>query len=383
MELSKDNDYQELLGRISQTYTEGRLRAYQAVDKHMTETYWKIGHDIVEYEQGGKAKAAYGKALLANLSRDLTLRHGRGFSRSNLVRFRQFYLAFPIGATASHQVLFILIQRRDRIVTKDDYIKTVPRRGYRFAATVNETWDGDSAREIPTGELRILVDQKKEKLRDLFQLGAEAPVADNASPELVVQEEIGAEPPAKTEPVAAADPSASPIEQTKPRRKAMASGVSFSPDGSQFVFRRHLSDRRQVAMFVANADGGDVKEVAAIDYPESLEYPAWSPDGRWIVCAAGHSWGGKHTYVIAMGVGEWKLRQVSAQKWRWIGQTGAAWCMRRTPTMKRPRSGFNRSMAGRRDSWPDSRMIRSSASNGRATEPNWLACAGCWRPMRS
>ncbi len=104
MELSKDNDYQELLGRISQIYTEGRLRAYQAIDKHMTETYWKIGHDIVEYEQGGKAKAAYGKALLANLSRDLTLRHGRGFSRSNLVRFRQFYLAFPIGATVSHQL---------------------------------------------------------------------------------------------------------------------------------------------------------------------------------------------------------------------------------------------------------------------------------------
>jgi len=104
MELSKDNDYQELLGRISQIYTEGRLRAYQAIDKHMTETYWKIGHDIVEYEQGGKAKATYGKALLANLSRDLTLRHGRGFSRSNLSRFRQFYLDFPICATVSHKL---------------------------------------------------------------------------------------------------------------------------------------------------------------------------------------------------------------------------------------------------------------------------------------
>lgn len=104
MELTKDNDYQELLGRISQTYDEGRLRAYQAIDKHMTETYWKIGHDIVEYEQGGKAKAAYGKALLANLSRDLTLRHGKGFSRSNLSRFRQFYLAFPICATVSHKL---------------------------------------------------------------------------------------------------------------------------------------------------------------------------------------------------------------------------------------------------------------------------------------
>ncbi len=72
MKLSKDNEYQALLGRISQIYTKGRLRAYQAIDQQMTETYWKTGHDIVEYEQGGKAKATYGKALITNLSRDLT-----------------------------------------------------------------------------------------------------------------------------------------------------------------------------------------------------------------------------------------------------------------------------------------------------------------------
>jgi hypothetical protein len=104
MELSTDPGYQNLLGRISQTYNEGRLRAYQSINAHMTETYWKLGHDIVEYEQGGKAKADYGKALLTSLSRDLTLRHGKGFSRSNLIRFRQFYLTFPNGATLSHQL---------------------------------------------------------------------------------------------------------------------------------------------------------------------------------------------------------------------------------------------------------------------------------------
>jgi predicted nuclease of restriction endonuclease-like (RecB) superfamily len=104
MELTTDKTYQDLLDRISQIYDEGRLRSFQAVDAHMTETYWKIGHDVVEYEQGGKAKAQYGKALITNLSRDLKLRHGRGFSRSNLIRFRQFYLIFPIGATLSHQL---------------------------------------------------------------------------------------------------------------------------------------------------------------------------------------------------------------------------------------------------------------------------------------
>ena len=76
MDLSTANSYQELLDRITHTYTEGRLHAFQAVNSHMTETYWKIGHDIVEYEQEGEVKASYGVALLANLSRDLTLYHG-------------------------------------------------------------------------------------------------------------------------------------------------------------------------------------------------------------------------------------------------------------------------------------------------------------------
>jgi predicted nuclease of restriction endonuclease-like (RecB) superfamily len=101
-ELTTDSDYQRLLGRISDVYTTGQLRASQAVNAHITETYWQIGHDIVEFEQGGKVRADYGKGLLSSLSRDLTFRHGKGFSRSNVIRIRQFYLAYPKGAKASH-----------------------------------------------------------------------------------------------------------------------------------------------------------------------------------------------------------------------------------------------------------------------------------------
>jgi len=104
-ELTTDAGYQSLLGRISVAYTTGQLRAHQAVNAQLTDTFWQIGRDIVEFEQDGKARADYGKkALLANLSRDLTQRHGKGFSRSNVVRMRQFYLAYPIGATVSRQL---------------------------------------------------------------------------------------------------------------------------------------------------------------------------------------------------------------------------------------------------------------------------------------
>ena len=44
-----------------------------------------------------------GKALMENLATDLSLRHGKGFSRRMLIRFRQFYFAYPKSATPSHQ----------------------------------------------------------------------------------------------------------------------------------------------------------------------------------------------------------------------------------------------------------------------------------------
>ncbi|WP_416398596.1 PDDEXK nuclease domain-containing protein [Allohahella sp. A8] len=94
--------YQTLLMQISDTYSQGRARAFQAVNTQLVETYWLLGRHIVEFEQGGKERAEYGQNLIRQLAADLSLRHGRGFSRSNLIRFRQFYLTYPKGATLSH-----------------------------------------------------------------------------------------------------------------------------------------------------------------------------------------------------------------------------------------------------------------------------------------
>lgn len=62
------------------------------------------GRYIIEFEQGGNAKAKYGDRLLVNLSKDLTRLKGRGFSRSVLTYMRKFYLAFPKCATVSHKL---------------------------------------------------------------------------------------------------------------------------------------------------------------------------------------------------------------------------------------------------------------------------------------
>ena len=55
-----------------------------------------IGKEIVEEEQRGKARAAYGKKLLEMLSQRLSDEFGKGFDVSNLWNMRQFYQTYPI-----------------------------------------------------------------------------------------------------------------------------------------------------------------------------------------------------------------------------------------------------------------------------------------------
>jgi predicted nuclease of restriction endonuclease-like (RecB) superfamily len=99
-------DYPGLVGGIGELLEAARRVSARTVNAFMTATYWEIGRRIVEFEQGGEKRAEYGEALLERLSKDLTLRYGRGFARPNLIRFRQFYLAFPaasIRSTLSHE----------------------------------------------------------------------------------------------------------------------------------------------------------------------------------------------------------------------------------------------------------------------------------------
>ena len=87
-------DYSSLLGGVSELLEAARRASARAVNAFMTAAYWEIGRRIVEFEQHGKKRAEYGKALLEQLSADLTLRYGRGFARPNLIRFVSFISLF-------------------------------------------------------------------------------------------------------------------------------------------------------------------------------------------------------------------------------------------------------------------------------------------------
>jgi hypothetical protein len=79
-----EDDYDATLGDVLALLEQGRQAAARSINALMTATYWRIGHRIVEFEQGGAGRAAYGQALLQRLSADLTRRFGRGFGVDNL-----------------------------------------------------------------------------------------------------------------------------------------------------------------------------------------------------------------------------------------------------------------------------------------------------------
>lgn len=94
--ISADTALQPLLGSLAELIRQARQQAVRAVDVIQVKTCWEIGRHIVEFEQGGEARAAYGKKLLPTLAERLRAEFGKGFDERNLRHMRAFYQAFPI-----------------------------------------------------------------------------------------------------------------------------------------------------------------------------------------------------------------------------------------------------------------------------------------------
>ncbi|MDR0673384.1 MAG: PDDEXK nuclease domain-containing protein [Zoogloeaceae bacterium] len=90
-----------LVNQIAEVVQQARSHVRLSVNQAMVASYWEIGRLIVEHEQRGQARAAYGQRQLAELSARLTALFGKGFDVSNLRNMRRFYLAFPIRETLS------------------------------------------------------------------------------------------------------------------------------------------------------------------------------------------------------------------------------------------------------------------------------------------
>lgn len=170
-EISKNipqSDYDHLLVKISDTYVSGQVKAIQAVNIQLLETYWQIGQHIVEFEQGGNVRAEYGKALINNLAKDLSLLHGKGFSRSNVVYMRLLYLRYPISQKPSHQLSWSHFVELLKI--EDDL-----ERKFYEKQTISEKWSVPQLKRQKKTALfqRLALSKNKEEILKLSSEGQE------------------------------------------------------------------------------------------------------------------------------------------------------------------------------------------------------------------
>ncbi len=135
-----DTAYNALIEQITRIVRQSRARAVRAVNSELVATNWNIGRYIVEFEQNGNARAEYGKKLIPRLSKDLTLRLGTGYSRSNLANMRLLYLRFPIFQTVSGKFSWSMLIE---LVNIENELE----RNFYYAKCLNDNWSVRQFRE--------------------------------------------------------------------------------------------------------------------------------------------------------------------------------------------------------------------------------------------
>ena len=94
--MNKPKTINNLHTKVREIILEARSAVSRTVNFVNVVQNWEIGRMIVEDEQGGEAKAEYGKYIIKELSEKLTVEFGNGYNEQNLRFYRQFYNIFPI-----------------------------------------------------------------------------------------------------------------------------------------------------------------------------------------------------------------------------------------------------------------------------------------------
>jgi predicted nuclease of restriction endonuclease-like (RecB) superfamily len=161
----------DIVAKIRTLMSNSRSALLKNINKEALQTYWEIGRLIVEKEQEGNVKAKYGDRLLIVLSKELSIKLGKGFSRSNLQNMRKLYLLYPICQTLSGKLSWSHYVELLNIDDKN------ARSFYEQEAT-NSNWSvRELQRQIETSlfERLLLSNGKtnKKKILRLSQKGAE------------------------------------------------------------------------------------------------------------------------------------------------------------------------------------------------------------------
>ena len=149
----------DLVSEIRSIIESARTNAVRSVDFCRVQMYWQIGRRIVEEEQGGQARAEYGKSLIKNLAKELEPEFGSGFGKRQLDYSKKFYLEFPIVHTLYAQLNWSQYKWLLDIADKD-------KREYYILETINNCWTARQMKRQINSMLyeRLLLSNDKESV---------------------------------------------------------------------------------------------------------------------------------------------------------------------------------------------------------------------------
>lgn len=149
----------DLVSEIRSIIETSRSNAVRSVDFCRVQMYWQIGRRIVEEEQGGQARAEYGKSLIKNLAKELEPEFGSGFGKRQLDYSKKFYLEFPIVHTLYAQLNWSQYKWLLDIADKD-------KREYYILETINNCWTARQMKRQINSMLyeRLLLSNDKESV---------------------------------------------------------------------------------------------------------------------------------------------------------------------------------------------------------------------------
>ena len=128
----KYNDEDNMLvNDLRSIVSKARSKAFAAVNYSLVERNWRIGQRIVEQEQNGASRAEYGKHVIEVASAALTEEFGKGFSKTNIMNFKKFYLKFKeltIPQTLSEEF------KKQKHQTLSDESSLLPQKGQTQSA---------------------------------------------------------------------------------------------------------------------------------------------------------------------------------------------------------------------------------------------------------
>lgn len=178
--MAENSKFLENIGNILER---AKSSAKTAVNLAMVYAYYEIGKEIVEEEQNGQEKAAYGKHILNDLSEYLTRNFGRGYSVDNLSLMRKFYITYSkdtISETPFRKFEYLPSTETGRrfYLSWSHYLKlmridNVDERHFYEIETVKNDWSLSELKRQYNSSLyeRLVLSSDKESIKKLASEG--------------------------------------------------------------------------------------------------------------------------------------------------------------------------------------------------------------------